>query len=483
MANAYDLVRYPNLPFAKTHPAALGVFAALFGKPFAPFAASRVLEIGCGEGINLLSMALGARAAEFVGVDLAEAPISLAREAVQALGLANVRFHVQDIVDMDATLGRFDYVIAHGVYSWVPPAAREALMRIVGELLAPNGLAFISYNAHPGSRIRQVLRDLLLNATAGIADPLEKLGVARSVLAYQIENWSEAEPLQQAMIAQARQMLMRPPEVLYHDELGAFFEPRLLSDVIAAARAVGLDYLCDAQPQLCAEALFPTETFAAAQPFASGDWGRFEQLQDFRDMRSFRNSIFCRGGVDRRLEVQRLRGLWAGGELQATDSDSKTPDVFAFRGADGVEITTNDPKLAQFLVNVGAAFPASVPLDAAAGDPDLAVQVLRLFVTKALRISAAPFPFTLTPGARPNVSPLARFQAARGEKTLASLRHSAVRIEDAATCAFVTLVDGTRTRDDLVREIVQQTGAAAEVASVQLSAALTKMAKLGLMMG
>jgi SAM-dependent methyltransferase len=480
--NAYDLVRYPNLPFARTHPAAMGAFAALFGKPFAPFAACRVLEIGCGEGVNLLSMALGAPASEFVGVDLAEAPIAVGRAAARAAGIANVRFHVQDIAHMDAGLGRFDYIIAHGVYAWVPAAAREALLRIVGELLGSDGLAIISYNTYPGSRLRQVLRDLLLAACGGVADPSEKLSVARSVLAYQIENWSEEDSFQKALIVAARKMLKRPPEVLFHDELNPFYEPQLLSDVVAAAREIGLDYLCDALPQLSAEAFFPSEKFAAAQSFTAGDWLRFEQLSDFADMRAFRSSIFCRGGgTDRRVEARRLRGLWASGELQAVESKPGAPDGIVFRSGDGAEVSTNDPKLAQFLTAMGAAFPASLALDAAAEDADLAVMTLRLFVAQIIRIATAPFPFTLTPGDRPAVSPLARFQAARGEKLLASLRHSPIQLEDAAARAFITLVDGTRTRDDLARQIVAQTNAAEEVAFSQVSAALASMTKLGLM--
>jgi SAM-dependent methyltransferase len=484
VANAYDLVRYPNIPLSRTHPAALGVFAALFGRPFAPFAACRVLEIGCGEGVNLLNMALGAPASEFVGVDLAEQPIALARKAALAMGLANARFHVQDIVEMGGELGSFDYIIAHGVYAWVPPSVREALMRVAGALLRPEGVAFISYNAFPGAAIRQVLRDLLLGATQQIDDPSEKLRIARAVLAYQIENGAQAEPLQQAMVAAARKMLERPPEVLFHDELTECFAPQWLSDVVAAARAAGLDYLCDAQPALSAEALFPTQKFAAARAFTDGDWARFEQIEDFSVMRAFRHSIFCRGGpIDRRLEARRLRGLWASGQLQAVEAKSEAADAFAFRAGASANITTNDANLARFLARVGAAFPSALALDEAADDPDLAVQILRLFVAKVLRLSAAAFSFTLTPGDRPMVSPLARFQAERGEKTLASLRHGSIEIEDSATRLFVALLDGTRTRDDLARELAARTGVTPQAALTQVSAALEQMARLGLMMG
>jgi 2-polyprenyl-3-methyl-5-hydroxy-6-metoxy-1,4-benzoquinol methylase len=483
MSNAHDLVRYPDLPFPRTHPAALGAFAALFGRPYAPFAASRVLEIGCGGGVNLLSIALGAPDAEFVGVDLAERPIALARAAAQASGIGNARFHVQNILEMDASLGRFDYIIAHGVYAWVPPAVSQALMRIVGQLLTPHGLAMISYNTYPGCHLRQAARDIMRAAARGVVDPHEKLAAARAALADHIAAWSEADAHQYAMAGVARDMLDKPAEVLFHDELTAFYEPALLSDVVAAAAEVGLDYLCDAQPQLTAEAFFPSEKFAAVRAKAAGDWVRFEQLMDFSEMRFFRSSIFCRGGgADRRLEARRLRGLWASGDLVALAPDPEAPDNFAFRCEGAAKIATNNPKLARFLGDLAAAFPSTVALDAAAEDPALAEYVLTLFVANAIRIVTAPLSLTLLPGDRPIASPLARFQAARGEKSLASLRHYPLNPDDASTLLFVTLLDGTRTRDDLAREIAEQGGMTEEVARAQVSSALTELGRLGLMM-
>jgi SAM-dependent methyltransferase len=480
VTNAYDRVRYPNLAVARTHPAILSAFAALFGKPFAPFAASRVLEIGCGEGVNLINMALFAPGSEFVGVDLAETPISLARASVQALGLANVRFHVQDIADIDDSLGRFDYMIAHGVYAWVPAAVGEALMRVIGASLSADGLAFISYNAYPGARFRQILRDLLLNATDAISDPVEKLRLAHSVLMHVTKSWSESDPYQNALRAAANNMLRRRPEVLFHDEFNAHFEPKLLSAVIAAARKVGLDYLCDAQAPLCAEALFPSEKFAAAEPYSGGDWGRFEQLADFSEMRFFRQSIFCRaGGVDRRLVGRRLRGLWAYGDPRPMERDPQTPETFVFATPGGAEMTTNSPKLAQVIARIGAAFPCCVALDDVAEDAELASFVLRLFVANVVRLRTAPFPFTLAPGDRPIASPLARLQATRGEQIVASLLHTSVEI-DAGGAEILSLMDGSRTRDDLAREAAALANASSEIGLAQASKAVTRMARLGL---
>jgi len=482
--SAYDRIRYPSLAFAKTHPAVLSALAALFGKPFAPVESARVLEIGCGEGVNLINMALGAPRAEFVGVDLAEKPIARARETVEALGLANAKFHVQDITTMGRSFGRFDYIIAHGVYAWVPLVVGEAMMRVIGGSLGDNGLAFVSYNAFPGARFRQILRDMLLSATDFIEDANEKVNVARSILAQTVQTWPDDDPYLNPLKMIARSIIEKAPEAFFHDELNECYEPRLLSEVIAAARNVGLDYLCDTQVELCAEALFPSEKFAAAQPYARGDWGRFEQLTDFSETRFFRNSIFCRGGgIDRRLDPQRLRGLWAYGELTPLPRDPQAPASFGFKTNKGAEMTTNSPRLAELLSRIGDAFPSCVPIDEAAEDADFAAFVLRLFVNKCIRLRTAPFSFTSTPGERPISSPLARLQAARGDRIMTSLRHIAVLFDDPIDRALIQLMDGSRTRDDLSRELAARTGVATDTALAQTSAAIAKMANLGMMAG
>jgi SAM-dependent methyltransferase len=484
VATAYDRVRYPGLTFAQTHPTATGVFAALFGRRFAPFGASRVLEIGCGEGVNLINMALGAPQAEFVGVDLAAEPVARARATARSCSLANVSFHVRDLVDMGASFGQFDYIVAHGVYAWVRARVRDAILRVVSERLSADGLALISYNALPGSRIREAIRDMLLYVTKGVEDPKAKLDLARSFLAEQIEAWSDAEADESAMKSEARRLLDRRPGVLYHDELADSYAPQLLSDVAGAAAKFGLAYLCDAQPHLSEEALFPSDAYAATRERSGGDWVRFEQLADFRAMRRFHYSIFTLGaGADRRREAARLRGLWACAELTVDEADAKAPDGAVFQTGHGVKLTTNDPALAQFLATLGQVFPLGAPLDRACESPPLADHIFRLFARQAIQLSTAQTPLVTVPGERPKVSALARVQAAAGEKLLATLRHVMIQIDDPFVRALIPLIGGTRTRGELALEIARRNDVSVAAASAQLGEILTKLARAGLMAG
>ncbi len=484
MANVYDRVPYPSQAFPITHPMAIGVFAALFGRRFAPFAASRVLEIGCGEGVNLISMALGAPQAEFVGVDLAAEPVARACATAQRCGLANVNFHVRDLAELDASFGQFDYIVAHGVYAWVPERARQALLRVVGERLSPDGLALVSYNALPGSRFRQAIRDMLLCVTKGVEEPEAKLDAARSFLDEQIEAWSDADADESAMKGEARRVLGHRREVLYHDELAESYDPQLLSDVVGAAARFGMAYLCDALPELSEQALFPSDAFAARRERAGGDWVRFEQLSDFRTMRRFRCSIFGRGGsADRRREAARLAGLWGCAELTVVEADPEAAGGAVFQAGPRVKITTPDPKLARFLAALASAFPLSLPLDAASENPVLADHIFRLFINQIIQLATGPAPFVSVPSERPNISPLARALAGNGEAALATLRHSMTEIEDPTLRAFIPLIDGTRTRAELALEIARRHDVSVDVASTHLDEVLAKFARAGLLAG
>lgn len=478
MNNPYDRVRYPNWPASETHPASLGAIAALFDRKPPPFSGCRVLEIGCGEAVNLMSLALGAPRAEFVGIDLAEAPVAQGRALAAAAGLGNVSLCARDITAGSEGLGLFDYIIAHGVYAWVPAGVREALMRLCGACLKPDGLLFVSYNVLPGCHLREALRDLMCDAAAGLDDPLQRVDAARTALARAIELWSEADPFQNALIVEARDALKRPAAVLFHDELGGVYAPQFISAVAAAARAVGLDYLCDAKADRNAEALFPSAKFADN---ARADWARFEQAQDFADMRRFRRSVFCRAGaIDRTLRPLRLRGLWATADVKPIEAGEA--GGFAFRAANGAEIATEDERFAALLARLGEAFPQSVPLDDVAAEPALAEPLLRLVMAKIAGLLTEPLRFTTQPGERPLASPLARAQAAQGESVLASLLHRPVRMEDAAVRGFVTLIDGARTRQDLARAMAAETGVAADEVLKRTHAAVNDMARLGLML-
>src|ERR1041385_112988 len=128
----------------------------------APVAACRVLEIGCGDGGNLIPMAYFLPECRLVGIDLAGAAIADGNRVVKDLKLRNIELREDDLRDLPQDAGEFDYIIAHGLHSWIPVDVRDRLMELGRSLLAPQGIVFLSYNTWPGSHTRQILREMML---------------------------------------------------------------------------------------------------------------------------------------------------------------------------------------------------------------------------------------------------------------------------------------------------------------------------------
>ena len=149
LTNAYDLVPYTDHAYAESHPDRLAVVGRLNRFEAPDVARARVLEIACGRGGNLLPMAAGLPDATFVGVDRSRKQIDEAISIAEHAGLRNVAFRVEDFERIDGA-APYDYVIAHGLCSWIANDARRALFRTIARVLAPRGIAYVSFNVLPG---------------------------------------------------------------------------------------------------------------------------------------------------------------------------------------------------------------------------------------------------------------------------------------------------------------------------------------------
>ena len=187
-----------------------------------------MLEIGCGAGGNLIPLAYYLPGSSFVGIDLARTAIAAARRMARDLGLRNIELRAADLRTIGATDGKFDYIVAHGIYSWVPPEVRDRLLAICRARLARNGVAFVSYNALPGRRRLQALRERLLDAVGGIKDPAKRLAAAR--------RFPETEGL--------------PDDLVFHDLLAPVNDPVTFREFTAHAARHRLRYLGDADPHV-----------------------------------------------------------------------------------------------------------------------------------------------------------------------------------------------------------------------------------------
>src|SRR5579884_2024888 len=179
---SYDDIPYVSNPFLQSHPDRLATIATLFGLSIIRVDRCRVLELGCASGGNLLPMAQSFPESTFIGIDYSARQIADGQKFVEKLGLKNVQLKCLSILDITPEFGSFDYIICHGVYSWVPPPVQEKILDICRRNLTPNGIAYVSYNTYPGWHMRGMIRDMMLYHASHFTEPLTKVRQARALL-------------------------------------------------------------------------------------------------------------------------------------------------------------------------------------------------------------------------------------------------------------------------------------------------------------
>lgn len=478
-ATSYDEVRYRTLPLSQTHPDRLATVATLLGMTPQPVARCRVLEIGCGDGSNLIPLAYAFPESRFVGFDLARSAVTRGTTAIRSLGLTNIELRHQDIMDVGDADGAFDYVIAHGVYSWVPEPVRDRLLAICQSHLAPNGVAYVSYNTYPGCHIRQAARRVLQFHVEGIADPDERIGQARALARFIADTppYGDSEYFRDEM----RSVLEHTPGLLFHDDLAATNDPVYFHEFMHHAHRHRLQFLAEANVWDMQDRIYPDEVVAQLRQLSDGNVVLKEQYLDFLKNRRFRQTLLCHDGVslDRAFRSAAIEAFFVASSARPTveQPDIVSPSaVVEFRGPRGSGMSTDHRLAKAAMFYLGTKWPRAVALPELAaqgramlGDavdsgadsrgkpaPDVRALcdiLLTAYSAGLVELSTTAPIFTVEVSEYPTVNPVARLQAERGDDFVATLRHSTLHIEDPLARHLLCLLDGTRNRADLLREM------------------------------
>jgi SAM-dependent methyltransferase len=453
----------PGDPQPQTHPRHLATEARLFGLRPAAVETARVLEIGCGDGGNLLPMAEGLRDATFVGLDLSPQQIASARETADAAEIDNVRLEVGNLADWTGGgLGEFDYVIAHDLYSGIPPRLRDALLETIRASLAPDGVAFVSFDVLPGSRLRALIRDALRAEVREISGPEDQIETARSVL----DRLAAAPAWGDGRLGQEVRAVARLSDaLLFHDVLGPVRDGVSLMDFVAHANRHRLEWVTEARLSATVFGTHEPEV-AAALTAVRGDRVEWEERLDALTLRPAREALLCRDDrtVTDTPDPAAVRDLLIASRLEF--GSFRTPKeaglTEAFRSPGGT-ISTDHPLLKAALVELGICWPEALPYGrliedarARAGDKNgmhdeapVAPALAGAYAGGLIELHAqAPTPVD-KPGRRPSISPLARLQAARGTR-LTNRWHEPVDLDGGLARRLAATLDGTYTHDQLL---------------------------------
>ena len=430
--------------------------AILHGLSPAPVDRCRVLEIGCNEGANLIPMAYALPRSEFVGFDLAATPVERGQKRINALGLTNIRIAVGDLIEGGGELGHFDYILAHGLYSWVPEPVRDRLLALCGELLTPDGIAYVSYDALPGGHLRRMTREMMLCGVKEIANAEARAIQARGLLQMVLEARPEGDPYRQLLAKQVDSMEKRNPQTIYHDELAEQYHPVLFTEFVEHAGKHGLQYLSEATLPPPDDAGRRPEFQQALDNVAGGDILIREQMMDFARMRVFRETLLCRTecAVRRDFPAEHLRRLQVTSQTTSTVGQAGARE---FRTPTGIKLETNHPGVIALLEMLETAWPHALSLEDLeprlkhAGltmDSEGAALLMQLAPARMIVFHAWKAPLAERISAQPKASAGGRQEAAM-RPYATTLRHATASMRDPIARRLFLLLDGTRDRNAL----------------------------------
>ena len=434
VSELYQNHSYPAMSHPLSDPAVTAVAARLGGLTPAQPRHARMLEIGCASGHNLLPLARRWPQSQWIGMDLSGKAVAAARQLAAEAGIGNATFHAADLREFDPRGEPFDYILAHGFFSWVPDAAKLALLDFCRRHLAPAGIATISFNLSAGWAHRlpviAMVRGLRQATGAGLIDTLEMLREAADPVTPHGAHlrWIITD------------MLAKGPEILTFDDFGPVNDPWPFDQFVLAAARAGLRWLGESDPAENLPCALGDASRAALAPLAANPL-QAQLAADFVAGRTFRSGVLCRD------DAPTLPGLTANG-------------VFDFSVRAGAVTPAAAAPLAQaFYQTLAALAPACVPMREIltalpeAPRPALARLVFDGITRGWIRPRIEPLRFDPLPPERPCLNSLL-LACARRTLPLVDVWHMPCGFPLAHHEVLVAM-DGTRTRTELAALALQ----------------------------
>jgi len=301
---SYDEVIYDKLPHKQGNLRLLETIGDLYGIEPVDIHHCRVLELGAATGKTIIPQAEEFPDSRFLGIDLSSTQIEAGKELLRSLNLRNIELRAANILEIDEGWGTFDYIISHGVYSWVPPVVQEKMLEICQKNLSPNGLAMISYNTYPGWHFKECARNLMLlhsKRANEFFDAKTEIQQARAFLHFTAEVVAKQKPsyFTQFLEAMREHIKSVDDHYLFHEYLESENSPFYFLEFCRRLQEKGLQHVSDfdwtnyqtwQKDPLLAQLIEKTQDNIIS-----------EQYMDFIINRAFRSSVICHGGLEVRL--------------------------------------------------------------------------------------------------------------------------------------------------------------------------------------
>ncbi len=302
--NPYDEVPYESYPYPTSGPDYLRTIGRLFGLDAPDVKTARVLDIGCADGGNIIPHAVKYPDGKFVGLDLSKVQIDIGRENIEKMNLQNIELKHMSIASVDQDFGEFDYIICHGVISWVPDPIRDKILEIFSKHLSPKGIAYVSYNTLPGWNMIRTIRDMMLYHSRQFTDLEEKISQAKIVLSFINEALASSDnPYANMLKSETEKFANYTDDYLRHEYLEEDNRQFYFSEFMDEAHKYNLQYLSECSLFNMYVNNLPNQI--AEKLSGINEIVRTEQYMDFITNRRFRQTLLCHGNVRIQRELSK----------------------------------------------------------------------------------------------------------------------------------------------------------------------------------
>lgn len=304
--NTYSELLYKSNPFNYTVPALLEANGKLYGLTPKDSRKARVLELGSSFGGNIITQALYNPEAEYVGIDLTAEQVRKGNEIIQKIGLTNIKLIEKNILDVNEDFGKFDYIIVHGVFSWVPENVKDKIIKICNENLNEEGIAYISYNTYPGWKEPDKIREMMIYANKyfpeiSLGDKNQRGKAFISIVAEQMKLYEDIVEKKGDFIKQIEELLEMQDYYVAHEYLESFNHPLYLNEFVDLIKKENLQYISDVALRLSIISTYNQDTVNKLQQLSQGDHVIKEQCLDFILDTKFRRSLICKNSQSGKL--------------------------------------------------------------------------------------------------------------------------------------------------------------------------------------
>jgi methyltransferase-like protein/ubiquinone/menaquinone biosynthesis C-methylase UbiE len=464
----YDEIPYASLVYADTHPNKLATLATLFGlTPPAVKTGGRILELGCGNGTNLIAIAQTLPQAQCWGIDAAIKQIQAGQNQAKQLGLSNVNLKQLNLSEVDESLGIFDYIIAHGLYSWITPALQDTLLSLCQRLLAPQGIVYISYNVYPGWHMENVVRDLMKYHTQQLPPvPFEiSMKQAKGIINFIAHLRQQSNTAFDLLLQEKTQLFkIATDNYLYHDFLELDNHPVYFHQFIQNATQHQLAYVTDIEFRHYLMLSFPHQVVEALEELFQGDFFKQEQYLDFFYNRTLRRSLLCHQTVpvQRNLHWENITQCYIANASQPVNSNL-APELFQTLAGETIAVkqpltkiamaylATHYPRCLHFEELFQYAYQQHSPTEAHLSTlrANFAQELLYLYCLEAIEFHIEPPAFVTTLNSYPTASPLARHMVSQGQQPVINLRCEFIYLDEVAT-ALLPHLNGQKDKSTLI---------------------------------